>query len=44
MLILSFVWLVGHMGLSVVALTFSIPKTPPANASNQLSAAPIGVS
>ncbi|KAL2855385.1 hypothetical protein BJY01DRAFT_257082 [Aspergillus pseudoustus] len=41
---LSTVWLLSHAVSSAVAVTFNVPATPPANASKQLSAAPVGVS
>ncbi|KAL3466116.1 hypothetical protein BJX64DRAFT_296058 [Aspergillus heterothallicus] len=38
------VWLLSHAISSTLATTFNVPATPPANASKQLSAAPVGVS
>ncbi|KAL4998650.1 Six-hairpin glycosidase-like protein [Aspergillus recurvatus] len=40
----SVAWFLGHAVSSAFALTFNVPSTPPANASKQLSAAPVGVS
>ncbi|KAL2788516.1 hypothetical protein BJX66DRAFT_352655 [Aspergillus keveii] len=37
------VWLLSHAA-STLAVTFNVPASPPANASKQLSAAPVGVS
>ncbi|OJI95828.1 hypothetical protein ASPVEDRAFT_48145 [Aspergillus versicolor CBS 583.65] len=37
-------WLLGHTVPGALALSFSVPATPPENASKQLSAAPVGVS
>ncbi|KAJ0414830.1 hypothetical protein BJY00DRAFT_320701 [Aspergillus carlsbadensis] len=37
------VWLLSHAA-STLAATFSVPASPPANASKQLAAAPVGVS
>ncbi|KAL5046138.1 hypothetical protein BDW71DRAFT_197861 [Aspergillus fruticulosus] len=37
-------WFLAHVVSSALALTFNVPSTPPANASKQLSAAPVGVS
>ncbi|KAL4771977.1 hypothetical protein BDW60DRAFT_222873 [Aspergillus nidulans var. acristatus] len=40
----SVAWFLSHAASGILALTFNVPSTPPANASNQLSAAPVGVS
>jgi hypothetical protein len=37
------IWLLSHAA-STLAVTFNVPASPPANASKQLSAAPVGVS
>ncbi|KAH8593538.1 hypothetical protein B0O99DRAFT_662702 [Bisporella sp. PMI_857] len=42
-LFFSSAWLLSHLSLAS-GLTFSIPATPPSNASTQLSDAPVGVS
>ncbi|KAL2814146.1 Six-hairpin glycosidase-like protein [Aspergillus granulosus] len=41
---LATVWLLSHVVPSTFAVIFSVPATPPANASKQLSTAPVGVS
>ncbi|KAL2823214.1 hypothetical protein BDW59DRAFT_180787 [Aspergillus cavernicola] len=41
---LSVAWLLSHAAAGAIALSFNIPNSPPANASKQISAAPVGVS